>query len=101
MLPIHTGDRAQPVVQAVSSPVQARRRQLLGIVLIAVGSVWFWLRATGQIGDFPLPICWFDIPAVILHTFNVGCHGTFMSEGAYGMLTFATIHGAREYHAES
>ena len=35
---------------------QARVRQLLGIVLIVVGSIWLCLRLTGVVGDLPLPI---------------------------------------------
>ena len=36
----------------------ARRRRILGILLIVIGSVWLGLRVTGSIGDLPSPVDW-------------------------------------------
>ncbi len=43
----------QPVGHHMPDLSQARRRRLLGLLLIVVGSAWLWLRLIGWVGDLP------------------------------------------------
>ena len=65
---------------------QARRRQLLGIVLIIVGSVWLCLRLTGRVGELPLPICWVAETVATLERFSIGELALSVPQAACGML---------------
>ena len=43
---------------------QTRRRRLLGLILIVVGSDWLWLRLIGWVGDLPLLLDSANLPFV-------------------------------------
>ena len=73
---------------------QARRRQVLGILLIVVGSVWLGLRLTGLVGDLPLPIRWVEGIVGMLELFNTGDPALSVPQAACGMLAPYTIHRA-------
>ena len=81
----------QPVNHSSIGEPEARRRQLLGALLVGVGSFWFYLRLTGQLGDVSMPICWVEGPAAILDHFNIGCDVPSLPLTTYGMLTTFTI----------
>ncbi len=65
---------------------QARRRRLLGLVLIVVGSAWLWLRLTGQVGDLPLPIRWMEEPLGLFERFDTVNLALSLPQAACGML---------------
>ena len=62
---------------------QARRRQLLGILLIVVGNVWLFLRLTGQV---PSPIWWMEGIIAMLEGFRTGDLALSGLQAACGML---------------
>ncbi len=62
---------------------QARRRQLLGILLIVVGSLWLLLRLTGQV---PSPIWWMEGIVAMLEGFSAGDLALSGLQAACGML---------------
>ncbi len=50
----HQSYPIQPLNQRANGRPQARRRRLLGLLLIVVGTTWLWLRLIGWVGDLPL-----------------------------------------------
>ena len=62
---------------------QARRRQLLGILLIVVGSLWLFLRLTGQV---PSPSWWMEGMVAMLEGFSTGDLVLSWLQAACGML---------------
>ncbi len=56
----HQDDPVHSVGHRALGRRQARWRQLLGILLIVAGTVWLYLRVTGQIGNVPMPIDWME-----------------------------------------
>ena len=62
---------------------QARRRQLLGILLIVVGGLWLFLRLTGQV---PSPIWWVEGIVTMLEHFSAGDLALSRLQAACGML---------------
>ena len=75
---------------------QARRRQLLGILLIVVGSVWLCLRLSGRAGAVPLPIGRVEGTVAMVERFNTGDLALSVPHAVYGMP--ATVHA---WHADA
>ena len=65
---------------------QARRRQVLGILLIIVGSVWLYLRLTGRVGHLPSPIWWVEGIVAMLERFSSGDLALSVPQAACSML---------------
>ncbi len=62
---------------------QARRRPQLGNLLIVVGSLWLFLRLTGQV---PSPIWWMEGIVAMLEGFSAGDLALSGLQAACGML---------------
>ncbi len=74
---------------------QARRRRLLGTLLIVVGSTWFWLRLIGWVGDLPTPFGWLVGTIAMADHFNAGDVALAVPQAACGMLLPYTIRRVR------
>jgi hypothetical protein len=77
------------------SQLRARRRRLLGFLLIVLGGGWLWLRVIGQADALPLPIDWLVGGVPLLERCSSGGPAPSGMEAAYGMLAAYTIHRAR------
>jgi|GEM_PF-4204891 len=82
----------QPVGRHVLWQRQARRRQLLGVLLIIVGGVWLGLLLTGSVGDGTSPIDWVRGSVALLENFNNPVLVLAAALGGCGMLTAYIIH---------
>ncbi len=91
----HHDHLVHPAQQPTLAMQQARRRRLLGLVLIVVGSIWFGLRLTGWAGDMYLPTVWMEGTGLIVQHLNHGEQAQFVVLAAYGMLTTNTIRRVR------
>ncbi len=80
---IHKDYPVHPACYNTLGQRQARRRQLLGILLIVVGSLWLFLRLTGQV---PSPIWWMEGIIAMLERFSAGDLALSGLQAACGML---------------
>jgi hypothetical protein len=87
--PVHVAGR-----HALSQS-QARRRRLLGTLLIVVGSTWFWLRLNGWVGDLPMLIDLVEGTVLMLGCFDAGDVALAVPQAACGMLLPYTIRRVR------
>ncbi len=81
---IHQDYSVHPAGHQTLHQRQARRRHLLGILLIVVGSLWLLLRLTGQV---PSPIWWMEGIVAMLERFSTGDLALSGLQAACGMLT--------------
>ena len=82
----HHGYSIHPARHHTHGRRHALQRQLLGIVLIVVGSVWLYLRLTGRIGHLPSPIWWVEGILALLEGFSDGGLALAVPQAGCGML---------------
>ena len=91
----HQDYLVHPAGQNALDRLQARRRQLLGILLIVVGTAWFCLRLTGVVGDWPWPIRLVEGTIAMIERLSAGAFALSVPQAACGMLAAYIIHSAR------
>ena len=91
----HQNYPVHPAGRHALSRSQARRRRLLGTLLIVVGSTWFWLRLIGWVGDLPMLIDLVEGTVLMLGRFDAGDVALAVPQAACGMLLPCTIRRAR------
>ena len=73
----------------------ADRRRLLGLLLIASGSLWLGLRLAGLDGDLPLPVAWLVGLGHIGERFGAGDLLLSGAQAVCGMLGVYAIYRSR------